>query len=450
MAKSIKARLQSLEQTTGRQKVPSAALSPSSEGNLHELGFQFENDGYGGFWHRRLAYDLLNFYGKVRYGDLLQRDLSLLARACRHPEGERTFLSAEGLRFYDTETTGLGTGAGTFPFLHAIGQIEEDEWVIHQYFLDDFSEEPALLEAVMRRHFAEGSICVHFNGKSFDWPLLQNRLTLHGILPTYDVPQWDLLHPSRRLWRRKFQRVNLGTLEEQVMGVVRREDLPGKEAPARYFSYIRDGDVGGIAPVLNHNAADISALLGLTVVLADVLTETENLLSPRARPEKATARKDENSDSPPHAVMEPQPLYQAASAGEYVALAKWYDEWQAYDLADSCWKAAMNAGDATWREFWLSSLRLKRLGQWEEACELWVDMAMRYSWTVAPLVELAKYYEHRHADYGKALHWTEMALERWREAQLALGSAKGVQSGNDTVRGELNHRKERIQRKMKK
>jgi len=424
MARSLRSKLQALEQSTGH-KTQGLQEEENEQGlSLQALGFVYEDEGAGGFWHRRTACDLLNFYGRVRFGDILQRDLSLLARACKvSPEdpGWRGPPDAMSLRFYDTETTGLGTGAGTLPFLHAVGQIEGDEWVVHQYFLNDFQEEPALLAAIMNRHFQEGTLCVTFNGKTFDWPLLQNRLILYGMTPPRTpVAQMDLLHPCRRLWRRSLPRVTLGQLELELLHVARKDDLPGREAPARYFAYIHDRVIAGIRPVLDHNAADVSALLALCVVVADVLNGR----------------------------------HVAESAGEYAALASWYSEWQDYDLAESCLMSAVQCPDATWREYWLASLHYKRLNQWSQACNLWETMVENYRWSTVPMVELAKYYEHHVRDYGHALHWTEAALLRCRQEPLLSRSLMGQGPQNshseamDDVLRALFHRKARIERKL--
>ena len=48
---------------------------------------------------------------------------------------------------------------------------------------------------------ADGTV-VPFNGKTFDWPLLENRFTMTRAIK---VPQLaahlDLLHPARALWK---------------------------------------------------------------------------------------------------------------------------------------------------------------------------------------------------------------------------------------------------------
>ena len=53
--------------------------------------------------------------------------------------------------FLDTETTGLAGGAGTAAFLIGVGYVEGDRFVVRQYFMRDYHEEPALLLALAER-----------------------------------------------------------------------------------------------------------------------------------------------------------------------------------------------------------------------------------------------------------------------------------------------------------
>ena len=52
----------------------------------------------------------------------------------------------------DTETTGLGTAAGTVPFLVGLGRWQGDEFVVRQLLLPDHPDEPALLDVLAAAH----------------------------------------------------------------------------------------------------------------------------------------------------------------------------------------------------------------------------------------------------------------------------------------------------------
>jgi hypothetical protein len=384
---------------------------------LESLGFELEDEGNGPFYHRALRYDVLTLHGTRRYADLAGCDLHGLERVVGAP------LSVHALRFYDTETTGLGTGAGTFPFLHAVGELTEDELVIHQYFVDDFSREFNILTAMMSRHFADDVTIVSFNGKSFDWPLLQSRLSLYRLHEFLrPVPQADLLYPSRRLWKHTLGSVTLSNVERGVLELYRTDDLPGKEAPNRYFEYAERKDARLLEPVFSHNASDVCTLVSLTAVLADVLAGRQVV----------------------------------HSAKEHVALARWYDEWAHHELAERCFDIAVSLADADWQTFWKRSMYHKRKGDWQVATKTWMDMLERFPWTVQPAVELAKYAEHRARAYEDAERWTKLAIERTREGQRLLRRRQLLSEGlredsrEDFVLRTLEHRLNRILRKKEK
>jgi uncharacterized protein len=414
MARSLAERMAALERITG--KTPTGAVvgegppaEPTSGNDLSAIGFVREDVGFGSVWHREVRCDVLNRYGGVQFAALSDVDLAQVSRACKASAGD---LAAEKLRFYDTETTGLGTAAGTFPFLHAIGQLDGDEWVVHQYFVADYEEEPSVLQTLSARYFDADSSVVSFNGRTFDWPLLLNRYVLYRLTPPSPCAHLDLLHPSRRLWKRSLGGASLGRLEEGILGAARTNDLPGKEAPARYFRYVNDAEAQPLGPVFDHNAADVSALAALTVVLAEVLSGI--------RP--------------------------AESAGEYAALAKWYDEWQETELAERCLAQATDCPDTTWREFWFQSLYYKRQRRYEEASTVWRDMASRYPTSIPPLVELAKYAEHHLSDLAAAQRYTLTAIAYRNQVARAMRDSQPA--GADRVLSQLQHRLRRVERKL--
>ena len=58
-------------------------------------------------------------------------------------------------------------------------------------------------------------VLVTFNGKSFDWPLLETRYRMTRTAMTESpAVHLDLLHPSRQLWRLRLKSVALGELEK--------------------------------------------------------------------------------------------------------------------------------------------------------------------------------------------------------------------------------------------
>src|SRR5271169_6798429 len=103
--------------------------------------------------------------------------------------------------FLDTETTGLAGGTGTYAFLIGLAWWDAGALQVEQLFMRDFTEEYSLLHELAAR-VAERPVLVTFNGKSFDWPLLENRFTLtRAIRVPKLAAHLDLLHPARALWK---------------------------------------------------------------------------------------------------------------------------------------------------------------------------------------------------------------------------------------------------------
>jgi len=189
--------------------------------------------------------------------------------------------------FFDLETTGLNGGAGTLAFLVGCGWFEGDgSFVTRQFLLVRHADERMQLEAVAAELARAGAL-VSFNGKSFDAPLLEGRYLFHRIAwRGREMPHLDVLHPARRFWKapasgaRAFPLYgargshdagcSLQSLERQLVGLRRQGDVPGFEIPALYFQFVRSGDAGPLAVVLEHNRLDLLTLAALTARLMDM------------------------------------------------------------------------------------------------------------------------------------------------------------------------------------
>src|SRR3984957_6514980 len=118
--------------------------------------------------------------------------------------------------FLDTETTGLMGGTGTYPFLVGVAWWDAGGLEVEQFFMREHSEEHALLVTLAER-MAERRVLVTFNGKSFDWPLLETRFRMtRKIAPPIPRAHLDFLHPARNLWRIRLGSVRLAELEKHV------------------------------------------------------------------------------------------------------------------------------------------------------------------------------------------------------------------------------------------
>ena len=171
--------------------------------------------------------------------------------------------------YFDTETTGLSTGAGTVIFMAAVGRLDGARVTVRQHLLPDYPYEPALLRA-LAADLAAAPRLVTYNGRTFDMPMLAARLTVHGLFreqATLPAAHDDLLPDARRLFRRPLGGARLADVEAGVLGVYRTSDCPGSEVPARYFGYLRGGSPDILAEVLDHNFQDVVSLVLLEAEL---------------------------------------------------------------------------------------------------------------------------------------------------------------------------------------
>lgn len=300
--------------------------------------------------------------------------------------------------FLDTETTGLSGGAGTVAFLVGLGWIEGKEFVVRQYLMRDYSDEAEMLTLIFNQ-MREFEICCSFNGKTFDLPLLKTRLTMCRMSDRWkEFEQIDLLAPSRRTWKLRIGSCRLCRIEELILGQGREGDLPGKEVPQRYFSFLKGGDMALLEDIIEHNRQDIYTLGVLLAHLCEIYANPigqahkEDLLSVGKALEKQGELK---------------------AAGEL------------YHLASAPTRAgsirALRQGNvleaqASWRLYLLA----KRNRNTEEMREILERMALRQQMRGEIYIELAKLYEHRYKKYARALRYADLAAkyapEREREA----------------------------------
>jgi len=228
------------------------------------------------------------------------------------------------LLFLDLETTGLSRGAGHHAFLAGVAWFERAaggtlRMACEQFLLPGPADEPALLAAVAQR-VEERPWLVTFNGRGFDWPLLEGRWRLAGLRPPQPRAHFDLLYPARRLFGAGGLRCDLRSLERRRLGFLRRGDVDGAEIPARYLLYLQEGDEGALLPVFRHNLWDLLSLAGLA---ADLV---EHLRRPPSRARSAaeaarTAREWERCDRDKAAAWYEHALALARTRQEATAVA---------------------------------------------------------------------------------------------------------------------------------
>jgi hypothetical protein len=144
----------------------------------------------------------------------------------------------------------------------------------------DFSEEHSVLHELAER-LAGRPVLVTFNGKSFDWPLLENRFTMTRSIPTPRLSaHLDLLHPARALWKLRLSSVRLIELERRVLdasrlGWHREDDIASALIPQHYFDYLRGGSCDPIAGIVRHNQMDLRGLAALFGKINELLASPD-------------------------------------------------------------------------------------------------------------------------------------------------------------------------------
>ncbi len=159
--------------------------------------------------------------------------------------------------FFDLETLGL---FGSPIFLAGIGRAN-DAGTLHvmQYLARDPGEEPALLHE-LRHELSTCRFLVTYNGKAFDWTCVRERSAYYALPEPPALLHLDLLPHARRRFRGAFSDVRLETLEQELFGITRIDDLPSAAVPAYYADYLETGAARAITPILNHNRQDVITL----------------------------------------------------------------------------------------------------------------------------------------------------------------------------------------------
>src|SRR6185295_4954081 len=178
------------------------------------------------------------------------------------------------LAFFDIETTGLSGGTGSYIVLAGLGSYERAAageplaFRMRQYFLADIAHERAML-SMLADDLRRFDGLVTYNGRAFDMPFVQTRMTLARLpYPCDGLPHFDLLHVVRRLYRHRMPGCRLAEAERRLLRIDRPDDVPGSLIPAIYFDYLRAGRVSPLRGVFRHNAEDVLSLTGILASLA--------------------------------------------------------------------------------------------------------------------------------------------------------------------------------------
>ncbi len=206
------------------------------------------------------------------------------------PWGDLGHVARDRLVCFDTETTGLAGGVGTRAFMIGALQWHDSSLLVRQLYLTTIAGETAMLR-IFAGWLAEDSVFISYNGRSYDAPLLKGRYRLNRLpCPFADRGHVDLLYPTRRAWRGVWENCRLATIERNLLGIVRNDDLPGSEAPAAWLSFLRGHSAVNLRRVIAHNDQDVVTLAALLDRLQILPLEESALAGKQVRTATLPAR----------------------------------------------------------------------------------------------------------------------------------------------------------------
>src|SRR5436305_1665135 len=340
-----------------------------------------------------------NWYSTPEYEEPSGAALELLSRVRDQSISRKTRAALEDPSkwlFLDTETTGLAGGTGTYAFLVGLAWWDAGGLQVEQFFMRDFTDEYSVLQELAAR-IKERPVLLTFNGRSFDWPLLENRFAMtRSIAAPKLAAHLDLLHPARALWKLRLGSVRLVELERRVLdaqrlGWHREDDVDSALIPQHYFDYLRGGPLAPLAGIVRHNQMDLRGLAALYGKINTMLTESAGIL-------------DE------------------CESLDLFGLSRFLQRRGDTRRAHTACAQALAIGlpvdirPKAQREL---ALMAKRSGEHERAAEIWQDMLANSQDEVQACEQLAIYYERRVKDMDRAMEYTKLGLAKLRRQRAA-------------------------------
>jgi len=165
----------------------------------------------------------------------------------------------EDFLFMDIETMGLD---GVPLILIGVARTSGSKVETIQFLLRDLNEEKAALESYFSLYH-DKTLLVSFNGRSFDAPFIRRRMKHHHLYYPDPAHHLDLLYPVRYNWKSQLPNCQLQTLERYLFDLERVDDVPGHLVPDYYRTYLHEGNIGPLVPILEHNRMDVVTLIRL-------------------------------------------------------------------------------------------------------------------------------------------------------------------------------------------
>jgi uncharacterized protein YprB with RNaseH-like and TPR domain len=230
-------------------------------------------DGIGEYYEKKLideGYKTLNDLVKhYRFGTITKEFQELTDKKNglelfkwlerRYPKSHQlvflvsSFYTLKDFIFIDIETLGLH---GHPLFLIGIAYFDKQTIVIEQILARDMDEEAAVL-AYLNEKLKKKKVIGSYNGKSFDIPVIKDRMGYYSVNGYFKHPHFDIYHFSKRAFQDKFIDFKLTSLENKIFNVVRKDHIPSFLVPDYYNAYLRTKNIGSLVPIIEHNNQDI-------------------------------------------------------------------------------------------------------------------------------------------------------------------------------------------------
>ncbi|MEN8905807.1 MAG: ribonuclease H-like domain-containing protein [Clostridiales bacterium] len=345
-------------------------------------------------------------HGEINLNRIYEIDLEIVNLLLSCNEN----IDIEKMLFLDTETTGLSSGTGTIAFLVGIGYFLEGNFILKQFFLKDYDQEPAMLNEFLDI-VSNYEILVSFNGKAFDWNLLNTRLLLNRVkINDKNFLHLDLLHISRNIWNKKLESCRLASIEENILNIRRNNDIPGMFIPKLYFEYLQTRDGINMKRVIEHNEIDILSMITLLVKIIDICED---------------------------------PIINSFDWYEIIGVGNIYEKRLNFNRAKDIFKhCTLSENKYIKVEAYKKLVNLYRKEKDYKNMGLCLNKIIKVSDlpTINTMIDLAKFYEHKEKDYNTALKIVDRAIED----VLKFNAMRKL------YLKDLKYRRDRINKKLKK
>jgi uncharacterized protein YprB with RNaseH-like and TPR domain len=155
--------------------------------------------------------------------------------------------------------------------------MSADGVAFEQYLAGHPDEGGAVLEATARA-LAEADVLLSYNGRTFDLPIIRDRLRWWRL--PYEKPRRhaDLLWLVRKHYKERcgMPACGLADAEQYVLGVRRPEDIHSSQVPELYERFVKVGDARPLEPVLRHNLYDLAATALLFIKVSNEIPDVLN------------------------------------------------------------------------------------------------------------------------------------------------------------------------------